>query len=246
MPDSQVIRYFNDQPSFQQISQRAREEDIQLVTGLSGSARSLQILNLLKDTQKPILIVEPNLYQANQLLEDLTGFLDSDSLHLFSADDSIQMEMAVSSPEIHGERVEALNFLLSDQPGAVIVPLAGVKRFLPPSPDFSEASLYIDYETEIDTARLPEHLTSLGYTRKKMVFSPGEFSVRGGIVDIYSINSAYPVRIELFDVEVDSIRYFDIESQRSIENIDSVTILPGRENFLLKEWKIQEIGRAHV
>lgn len=239
MPDSQVIRYFNDQPSFQQISQRAREEDIQLVTGLSGSARSLQILNLLKDTQKPILIVEPNLYQANQLLEDLTGFLDSDSLHLFSADDSIQMEMAVSSPEIHGERVEALNFLLSDQPGAVIVPLAGVKRFLPPSPDFSEASLYIDYETEIDTARLPEHLTSLGYTRKKMVFSPGEFSVRGGIVDIYAINSAYPVRIELFDVEVDSIRYFDIESQRSIENIDSVTILPGRENFLLKEWKIQ-------
>ncbi|MDO5457163.1 MAG: transcription-repair coupling factor [Atopococcus tabaci] len=239
MSDSKVIHYFNNQPSFQRISQGVQDRDIQLVTGLAGSARSIQLLNLLEETQKPILVIEPNLHQANQLFESLTGFLNPDNLHLFSADDSIQMELAISSPEIHGERVEALNFLLSNEPGIVIVPLAGVKRFLPPSRYFSDAALRFDYETEVDTALLPEKLTALGYTRQKMVFSPGEFSIRGGIVDIYAVNSAYPVRIELFDVEVDSIRYFDIESQRSIENIDAVTILPGRENFFLKEWKIE-------
>lgn len=243
MPDSKVIHYFNNQPSFQIVSQAVEDRKIQLVTGLTGSARSIQVLNLLEETEKSILVVEPNLHQANQLFEDLTGSLDPDSLHLFSADDSIQMEMAVSSPEIHGERVEALNFLLSKKPGIIIVPLAGVKRFLPPSQHFSDASLYFDYETEIDIDLLPENLMALGYTRKKMVFSPGEFSIRGGIVDIYPIHSAYPVRIELFDVEVDSIRYFDIENQRSIENIDSVTILPGRENFFLKEWKIQAASK---
>lgn len=71
---------------------------------------------------------------------------------------------------------------------------------------------------EIDVENLPRQLTLMGYVREEMVAKPGEFSIRGSIIDIYPLTTTYPVRVELFDVEIDSMRYFEAETQRSIEN----------------------------
>lgn len=76
------------------------------------------------------------------------------------------------------------------------------------------------------------HLHSMGYERVSMVSAPGEFSVRGGIIDIYPLTEEHPIRIELFDTEVDSIRTFSLEDQRSIEMIQEVTIGPAEEIIL--------------
>src|SRR5690625_5407667 len=89
--------------------------------------------------------------------------------------------------------------------------------------------------TDVELDELLSKLGSIGYVPEQIVASPGEFSIRGGIIDIYPITEKYPVRIELFDVEVDSIRSFDAETQRSIRQLDEVYIPPVTEMILPKE-----------
>lgn len=247
-----IINYLNQQDRFQAIEASIQAGDHQLVTGLSGSGRSLHLLSLLNQQDKTILVVEANALQANRVYEDLQGLLAEDALHLYSVDETLQLDQAVTSPEIHGQRVDALRFLMSNKSGIVVTTLSATKQALPPRQAFEKATLHFSMDSEVDVDRLPEKLVTLGYSRKNLVVSPGEFSIRGGIVDVYPLDTDYPIRIELFDVEVDSIRYFDPESQRSIENLDQVEILPARENFFLKEWKlaaaekVRAMGRDQV
>lgn len=87
----------------------------------------------------------------------------------------------------------------------------------------------------MDTEALARQLSVMGYERVDMVETFGQFSIRGGIIDIYDFTAEHPVRIELFDDEIDSIRLFSIDSQRSIENIQEVTIFPARERLFVTE-----------
>ncbi len=82
---------------------------------------------------------------------------------------------------------------------------------------------------EIDVENLPRQLTLMGYVREEMVAKPGEFSIRGSIIDIYPLTTTYPVRVELFDVEIDSMRYFEAETQRSIEKTEEIWVSPTSE-----------------
>lgn len=97
-----------------------------------------------------------------------------------------------------------------------------------------EKALRVDMNSQIDLYRLSEKLVDMGFVRRNMVDSKGEFAVRGDIIDIYFKSHGKLVRIELFDMDVDSIRIFDIESQKSIENIDFVDILM-TENIIERE-----------
>ena len=90
-------------------------------------------------------------------------------------------------------------------------------------------------EVTVDLEQSISKLVEMGYERTDMVTSPAEFSVRGGIIDIYPITEKHPIRIELFDDEIDSIRYFDADTQRSLEKISSVSFGPAKELLLTKE-----------
>ncbi len=234
-----ISTYIKQDKSFQRVNEAVENGQRQLITGLSSSSRAVHLYHILQMTQKTILVVVPNVLQGQYLFEDLASRMDKDQLHLFSVDDALTLEMAVSSPEIHGERVQALRFLLTNKAGIVICPLAGLKHFLPPADDFEQAKIQIDFDHDVDVDQLADRLLTWGYQREKMVASPGEFSIRGGIIDVFPLQEEHPVRIELFDVEVDSIRLFDVESQRSIGQLDELTLLPARESFFLKDWKRQ-------
>ncbi len=203
----------------------------QLVTGLSGSARTIVIASLLKKKQKPTIVITPNLYQAHQLLEDFSGIVAEEHLHIFPVDEMIYAEMSTASPEARSERVGALKFLLSKKPGIVIVPLAGIRKFLPPKKVWQELSFTIETGGELDPTNLAERLVDMGYIRQQLVAAPGEFSIRGGIIDIYSLTEDHPVRVDLFDTEVDSLRFFDVQDQRSIRNIEQITIVPASDTI---------------
>lgn len=134
--------------------------------------------------------------------------------------------MAFSSPEARADRVSALNFLMTANAGIVVVPVAGLRKYLPTKETWQNAQLHWEIGTEVEPEILAQRLVLMGYERQSMVGKPGEFSIRGSIVDVYPLNAEYPVRVELFDVEIDSIRYFEADTQRSLENLEEVTISP--------------------
>ncbi|AGY80879.1 transcription-repair coupling factor [Carnobacterium inhibens] len=230
-----IKKILADAPDIKVLLDQLEQHQSQLITGLSGSARTLVLSTLVAEKKKPFVIVTHNLFHANQLMEDFADWVPEDRLHLFPVDEMIYAEMSVASPEARAERVATLDFLLSEKFGIVIVPLAGVRKLLPPKEIWQAAQFTIKQGGELDLIHLPQRLVDMGYTRQQLVSNPGEFSIRGGIVDIYSLTEEFPIRIDLFDTEVDSLRYFDAATQRSVQTIEKATILPATDTVYTKE-----------
>jgi len=215
----------------------------QLITGLAGSAKTLLFAHAFKKLDKNLIILMPNLYYVNQLAEDLQHVLPAESIHLFPVDEVLSAEMAFSSPEARAERVATLNRLQQDEPGIYLLPVAALHKRLPDKETWSNAQLHWQIGDEIAVDSLPQQLVLLGYERTEMVAKPGEFSMRGSIVDIYPLTFEYPVRVELFDVEIDSMRYFEADTQRSIEKIEEVWLPPTSEQIYSQENLLDGINK---
>jgi len=204
----------------------------QLVAGLSGSSRAMLIASVYKKTNRSILVVTYNLLQAQKIYEDVTSFLSEDEVFLYPANELIAAEISISSPELRAQRIEALNHWSHYSKGIVIVPMGGFRKLLPPKSLWQKYQLSFTVGSELNLETTINQLVIMGYSRVDMVSSPGEFSLRGGILDIYSLTESDPVRIELFDTDIDSIRTFSIEDQKSLEKISTVNIGPATELLL--------------
>ncbi|WP_085522372.1 transcription-repair coupling factor [Tuberibacillus sp. Marseille-P3662] len=207
----------------------------QLVAGLTNASKSLWIASLFEKRSKPMVVVTHNLYQAQKLYEDLEELLDQSSVYLYPVNDLIASEIAAQSPELRSGRLEVLNFLACGGRGIIIAPIAGMKRLLPPKELWKKSLMPFQLGDVINIDHILEQLNALGYERVTMVSAPGEYSVRGGIIDIFSLTDQNPVRIELFDDEVDSIRYFDSHTQRSLDQLKSIEIGPAKEMLLYSD-----------
>ncbi|MFB4165050.1 transcription-repair coupling factor [Alteribacillus sp. JSM 102045] len=206
----------------------------QLVAGLSGSARTFFVSLTKSEIDRPQLVITHTLYQAQKLYEDLVDLIETD-VYLYPVNELISSEIAIASPEMRAQRIEVLNKLVQGFNGIVIVPVAGVRRLLPPVELWKDAQILLQQGRDIELDSIISDLSALGYQRAEMVSAPGEFSVRGGIIDIYSLTEENPVRIELFDTEIDSLRYFQVEDQRSLDSVQEVTIGPAQETILYQE-----------
>lgn len=207
----------------------------QLVSGLSGSARSLLVSLVNESINRPVLLVTHHLVQAQQLYDDLSAFMEDGNIHLYPVNELIASEIAVASPELKSQRIEALTEWTEKKSGILIAPVAALKRILPPADYWRQYQLRFANGEEVNIDTYLASLVDMGYERAGMVTAPGEFSLRGGIIDIYPVTEDHPIRIELFDEEVDSIRYFDAGSQRSLEKVQEVTVGPTTELLLNKE-----------
>lgn len=201
----------------------------QLLTGLSGSAKTLFLATLYKQQRQPLLIIESNTFQANQVAEDLANQVNSDQLYTFPVEEVMAAEIATSSPEAKAERVRTLSFLATGKKGIVVTSIAGIRRLLPSVRQWQASQLTIKADSQIDPTTLATQLGEMGYTRDKLVGKPGEFAMRGDIIDIFPLDADNPVRIELFDTEVDSMRTFAADTQRSIENLTEVQVMPATD-----------------
>ncbi|EOI07026.1 transcription-repair coupling factor [Enterococcus moraviensis ATCC BAA-383] len=207
----------------------------QLITGLAGSAKTLVMTSGYKQKNKKIVVAVPNLYYGNQLVEDFRNIVSDDEVYLFPVDEVLSAEMAFSSPEARAERVAALNFLLTDRAGILVVPVAGLRKYLPTKQTWEQAQLHWEIGGEIELDTLAQQLVLMGYERQSLVGKPGDFSIRGSIVDVYPLNCEYPVRAELFDIEIDSLRYFEADTQRSVSPVEAVTLSPMTDLVFSKE-----------
>lgn len=207
----------------------------QLVAGLSGTARSFFVSILERAQKKKTLIITHQLLHAQQLYDDLIEFSDSPHIYLYPVNELIAAEMAIASPELRAERIRSLTNWLNTDTGILIAPIAALKRMLPPVTYWNKYQIQLTDGSILDLEQSISKLVDMGYERTDMVTSPAEFSVRGGIIDIYPITEKHPIRIELFDDEIDSIRYFDASTQRSLEKISSVIIGPAKELLVTQE-----------
>ncbi len=215
----------------------------QLIAGLSGSSRTVLTAAIYERMNRPILFITHNLLQAQKLYEDMVNLVGENEVFLFPANELIAAEMSIASPELKAQRIEALNHLSKKEKGIIIVPIAGLRKFIPPKKLWKQYQLSIKVGEDLDVTKVLTTFVMMGYVRAEMVSTPGEFSIRGGIIDIYPLTESNPIRIELFDTEIDSIRYFSLEDQRSIEKTTEVLIGPATEVLFEAEEYSRVIGK---
>lgn len=170
-----------------------------------------------------MLLITNNLYQADKLETDILQYIDHSEVYKYPVQDIMTEEFSTQSPQLMSERVRTLTALAHNKKGLFIVPLNGLKKWLTPFELWKDHQITLRVGEDIDVDEFLNKLVNMGYRRESVVSHIGEFSLRGGIIDIYPL-IGQPVRIELFDTEVDSIRDFDVETQRSNDNIEEVSI----------------------
>ncbi|MGS0665507.1 transcription-repair coupling factor [Staphylococcus arlettae] len=228
-----ITDYINNDKRYQELNEVFGEDNI-LVTGLSASAKATIIAEKFLQSSKQLLIVTNNLYQADKLETDLLQFVPANDIYKYPMQDIMTEEFSTQSPQFMSERVRTLTALAQNQRGLFIVPLNGLKKWLTPVDMWKAHQLTLQVGDDIDVDAFLTKLVNMGYRRESVVSNLGEFSLRGGIIDVYPLIGE-PVRIELFDTEVDSIRDFDVETQRSNENIEQVHITTASDYIITDE-----------
>ena len=165
--------------------------------------------------------------KAKQIYEEYR-FLDNNT-YLYPAKDFLFYKADIRSKELVKQRMEGIQAVLSGTPVTIVTSLDGFMDHLAPKESIEEKVLKIQNDSVLKLDEMAERLSDVGYVREVQVEGPGQFAVRGGILDIYPLTEEFPVRIEFWGDEVDSIRTFDVESQRSIENTTEITIYPAVE-----------------
>ncbi|MBE6157716.1 MAG: transcription-repair coupling factor [Firmicutes bacterium] len=183
--------------------------------------------NLLAQKKKNILVVVNSLYEANKIYSSLENY--TNDVYLFPMDDFLTSEALAISPDLEYSRLETINNTLLDKPIVVITNLMGYLRYLPTKKNYQQFFVDLKIGDEFNPQKLVEKFINSGYSRDTIVNKTGEFAVRGFVIDIFPLDEDYPVRIEFFGDEIDSIRYFDPETQKSIKKVDSITIKPCSE-----------------
>lgn len=152
----------------------------QMIAGLSGASRSLMISLLKESLDRPVLLVTHQLIQAQQLYEDMQELTEEGQVQLYPVNELIASEIAIASPELRSQRIEALSNWLKQDKGILIVPVAALKRIMPPKSYWEHNQLPFRVGEDIELNAYLEQLVSMGYERTEMVATPGEFSLRGG------------------------------------------------------------------
>ena len=203
------------------------------ISGITDEFFCLYVDKLLKSENKNILIVVNSLYEANKILSSLESY--NNYSNLFPMDDFLTSEAIAISPDLQINRLETLDEVFNNKTKIVVTNLMGYLRFLPQKEVYQNSILDLRLNTVIEPYHLIEKLTFLGYKRETIVTKTGDVGIRGYVIDVFPIGEDNPVRIEFFGDEIDSIRYFDSTSQKSIKQINSIRIKPVSEFILEQE-----------
>ena len=202
------------------------------ISGVTDSQKVHVMHELSKDNPWRLVVTYDDT-RAKEIFDDFSYF--EPNTWLYPARD-----LLFYSSDIHGnlltrQRMQVFKHLLEDEGGVVVTTVDGLMDHLLPLSRIKESCLNIMVGQTLDMEEIKHLLTGMGYERMGQVDGMGQFSVRGGILDVFPLTEEVPVRIELWGDEVDSIRSFDAESQRSIQQMDEVTIYPAAELILTKE-----------
>ena len=217
-----------------------RDEYNYSVSGLNKELNALYIYDTFIKKNKGILIIVNSVYEGNDLLNRLSNY--TDKVLFFPMDDFITSEAIAISPEFKSERINTINKLIYDDKYIVITNLMGILRYLPSKEVWKKKIISLKKDNDINREKLLNDLYELGYEKETIVTETGKFGIRGYVIDVFPIGMDNPVRIELWGDTIDSIKIFDIDTQLTIKDIDSIEIYPYSE-FLIDNDSSEEVIR---
>ncbi len=206
------------------------------IAGLSESGKSYIIDGIFNEIDNSLVVVTHNELEAKNLYEDLS--LYSTNVYFLPIREVVFYNVDAISGDLRWARLKVIKEILNNKDKKIIVTsVDAITALYTPRQKYLNYSITIKNGDEVDLKDISKKLIECGYERVEVVEGKGEFSFRGGILDVFPPTAVYPYRIELFGDEIDSIRTFNIESQRSIEKVKSIEIFPAKEVIVDEEAK---------
>ncbi len=229
-------------PAFRRAASHLREGTGRIrLSGLTPTAKALLLALLHQASRRPLLVIVPDnnaaedLYPMLRSMVEMTGALDPEFVVYVPSRDVLPFQNQSAHPEIQEARAAALWRIATGGASIIVTPLTSAAMRLQDGPYYVDLARIVRRGETVDTESLLQHLNSVGYTVADIVEMPGEYALRGGILDVYPPEAERPLRIELFGDEVESIRKFDPATQRSATPVDEINLLPLTETPLTEK-----------
>ena len=206
------------------------------VHGIEGSLGAILLSHLRRTSDRQILAITPDTESAEKLRDDIEAVAGGDSVCYFPDWELVPFEEKSPHVEVAGLRLEVMQRLLIGVPSVIVTPVTALLRPTLEPEAIAAASRVLRVGDLVDLDELAKWLRMLSYEPENQVDQIGQYSRRGGIIDVYTYGSDRPVRIELFDDEIESIRQFDAATQRSVDTVSEIEILPRREFLSGGDW----------
>lgn len=228
-----VARTTAQSAPFKQVLERLDQGDADvLLHGLPSTLAAFLLTTIQRGRERQIVVVAASESQAESWRDDLTAIAGEEIVHYFPAWDVDLYDGRSPDADVSGLRIEAAARLASDQAAIIVAPAAALLTPLIPPAALEQATLHLRTGDEVAPDKLISHLIDAGFESVPIIDGTGQYSSRGGILDIYPVGVEHPVRLEFFGDEIESIRTFDVTSQRSVGTVQETIVLPAREVVL--------------
>jgi len=197
--------------------------------GLYGAAKGLAVAEAIENHSGPVCIVSESASAASRLQDELQFFCPSRPIQKFSDYETLPYDAFSPPQKLLAERLESLYQLANGKCGVVVTVGAALLNRLPPRAFLLSRSMMLNVGEKFNSQATRDTLIQQGYLRVEQVTDPGEFAVRGSLLDIYPTGAPNPVRVDLYDEEIESLRIFDPHTQRTTGNVKCIRMLPARE-----------------
>ena len=203
------------------------------IYGASESGRGYIVDGIFENIDKSIVIVTQSDVEAKNFYEDL--LLYTNEVYYFPAKEMVFYNIDAISGDLRWERLKVINSILNKKKKIVVTSIDAFSARYSPRKLFQDYTMKLKENDEVNFNEITKKLVQSGYERVEIVEGKGQFSLRGGILDVFPTCSSYPYRIELFGDEIESIRTFNVESQRSIDKVKKIEIFPAKEIIITQE-----------
>jgi len=226
-----IVNFIKTQKLYKDIERNIKDKNNVYINNTNEDNALLVLLSLYQELKETFFIVTPNLYTAQLVYDKLSSVMDQDDVHFYPQDEFLTNELLVSSSEFRLERIHTIDHLINGKPGIVIINLYGILKPQFNRVKWQDAMTTIKQGDTFDIHDLKEKLINLGYNHQYTVEKIGDFAIRGGIVDIFPMHTENPYRLDFFGEELDVIKTFDLDTQRSIKEIKSFRLTPMTDFF---------------
>ena len=202
-------------------------------SNLQGSSDALALAQYAAQqaplARTPLVIIAANALEAQRLVEEIPFFDPKLRVHLLPDWETLPYDHFSPHQDLISERLATLHHIRSNASDVVIVPITTALYPLPPVEHLAAYTFFLKRGEKLNVAQLREQMTFAGYNHVQQVLTPGEYCVRGGIIDLFAMGSVLPYRIDLFDDEIETIATFDVDTQRTLYPVPEIRLLPARE-----------------
>jgi transcription-repair coupling factor (superfamily II helicase) len=195
---------------------------------LSGSSDALALAQLA-EKRSPLVVITADALEAQRLMEEIPFFSPKLRVHLLPDWETLPYDHFSPHQDLVSERLATLHHIRSNACDVVIVPITTALYPLPPVEHLAAYTFFLKRKEKLNVAQLREQLTIAGYNHVQQVLTPGEYCVRGSIIDLFAMGSVLPYRIDLFDDEIETISTFNVDTQRTLYPVPEIRLLPARE-----------------